>query len=125
MPSVGLCGMSSKGSAEGRNMERAFVTGVDEAVGPALGHDLVLGPEAQALLPVLANVAETGALPPAEAVVGNRHRDRHIDSDHPNVDSRSEFARRVAVAGEDRDAVAIFVLAGEADCLLEILGADH
>src|SRR5882757_8678261 len=86
------------------------VLAVGPAVGPALGHDLVLGPEAQALLAVLADVAEARALPPAEAVIADRHRDRHVDADHPDVHAGGEFARGVAVAGEDRDAVAVIVV---------------
>src|SRR3954447_9343761 len=42
--------------SDARDHERAFAVGL--AVGPALGHDLVLGPEAQALHAVLADVAE-------------------------------------------------------------------
>src|SRR5690349_14082490 len=46
-------------SPERRDVERCLVAGaVDEAVRPALRHDLVLGPEAQALLAILADVAE-------------------------------------------------------------------
>src|SRR5438046_7894675 len=104
-------------------MKSRLVVRVDESIGPALGHDLVLGPEAHAFLPVLADVAEARALPTAEAVVGDRHRDRHVDADHADIDAGGEFARGVAVAGEDGDAVAIFVLRGEAYRFLEIAGA--
>jgi hypothetical protein len=41
------------------------------------------------------------------------HRDRHVDADHADLDAVREFARRVAVAGEDRDAVAIFLTIDE------------
>ena len=73
---------------------------------------------------MLVGVAERAALPPAEGVIGDRHRDRHVDADHPDIDPRREFARRMAVAGEDRDAVAVLMLARQAHRLLEILGAD-
>src|SRR5205085_7300559 len=105
------------------NDESAFA--VAPAVRPALGDDLVLGPEAEALHPVLANVAKSRALPAAEAVVADRHRDRHVHADHPDIDSRREFAGSVSVAGEDSDAVAVLVLAGKADGLVEILRADN
>src|SRR3954470_21155033 len=94
-------------------------------VGPALGDLLVLGPEADALRPVLVDVAEARALPAAERVVGDRDRYRHVDADHADIDPRRELAGGVAVAGEDGDAVAIFVLGGEADRFLEAVGADH
>src|SRR6185369_9514318 len=96
---------------ESRDNERAFP--MRFAVGPALGHDLALGPEAQAFLAILADVAEARSLPAAEAVVADRHRDRDIDPDHPDVDSGREFARGVAVTGEDGDPVTVFVLRRE------------
>src|SRR5207248_7569604 len=104
----------------GRDVEGGLVVRVNESVGPALGHDLVLGPEAHAFLTVLADVAEAGALPPAEAMVGDRHRDRHVDPDHADVDARGEFAGGVAVAGEDGDAVAVLVLRRQLQRLLEV-----
>src|SRR5215210_8177707 len=110
-------------SPHGRDVER--VLAVRAAVGPALSHDLVLGPEAQALLAVLAGVAEAGALPAAEAVVADRDRNRHVDADHSDIDSGGEFARGVAVAGEDRDPVAIFVLRRQLERFLEIPGTHH
>src|SRR5690348_6885874 len=116
---------TNRGLAERRNMEGAFVAGIDEPVRPALSHDLVLGPEAKALLAVLADVAEARALPAAEAVVADRHRNGHVHADHADVHASGEFARGVAVPCEDRDSVAILVLGGKADSFLEILGADH
>jgi hypothetical protein len=35
-------------------------------------------------------------------VIGHRHRDRHVDADHADLDRGGEVARGVAVAGEDR-----------------------
>ncbi len=56
-------------------------------------------------------------------MIGDRDRDRHVDPDHADIDAGSEFARRVAIAGEDCDAVAILVLAGEGEGLFKVLGA--
>src|SRR6185369_1718021 len=95
------------------------------AIRPALRYDLVLGPEPEALHAVLADVAEARPLPAAEAVIGDRDRDRHVDTDHADVHARGEFARGMAVAGEDRDAVSIVVLRGEPDRFLEVLRPDH
>jgi len=39
------------------------------------------------------------ALAAAEGVIGNRHRDRHVDADHADIDLGGEIARGVAVAG--------------------------
>src|SRR6185312_11993971 len=123
--SPSCAGLQAPRSPEGGDVECRLVAGVDDAVGPALGDDLVLGPEAKAFLPVLADVAEARALPPAEAVVADRYRDRHVDPDHADVDAMGEFARGVAVAGEDRDSVAVLVLARKAYRLLEVLDPDH
>src|SRR3954470_2355583 len=93
-------------------MEGGFVAGIDDPVGPALRDDLVLGPETHALLAILADVAEARAFPPAEAVVTDRHRDRHVDPDHPDIHSRVNSASAWAVAGENRDAVAEVIFRG-------------
>src|SRR3546814_9116891 len=57
-------------------------------------------------------------------MIGDRHRDRDVDADHADVDALREFARRVAVAGEDRDTVAVLVLRRQFECGFEIRGAD-
>src|SRR6516164_957051 len=49
---------------------------------PARGHRLGLGVEAHRVRAVLVKIAEARALPPAEGVVGERHGDREIHSDH-------------------------------------------
>jgi hypothetical protein len=60
--------------------------------------------------PVLVQVAEDRFLPAAEGVIGQRHRDRHVDPHHADIDPAGEIPRGVAVAGEDRGAVAVFVV---------------
>jgi malonate-semialdehyde dehydrogenase (acetylating)/methylmalonate-semialdehyde dehydrogenase len=45
---------------------------------------------------VLVEIAEARLLPAAEGMVGERHRDRHVDSDHADVDPAGEFAGGVA-----------------------------
>jgi hypothetical protein len=40
-------------------------------------------------------------------VIGDRHRDRHVDADHPGLDLALEAAGGAAVVGEDRGAVAV------------------
>ena len=40
-------------------------------------------------------------LPAAEAVKRKRHRDRHVDPDHPRLHPSGEFACGIAVPGED------------------------
>ena len=46
-----------------------------------------------------------------EGVVGDRHRDGDVDADHARVDAGGEVSGGVAVAGEIRNTVAVFVLA--------------
>src|SRR5204863_8195331 len=77
---------------------------------PARGDRLGLGVEADRIRAVLVEIAEAGLLPAAEGVIGDRHRDRHVDADHADIDLGSEVARRVAVAREDRDTVAVIMV---------------
>src|SRR3972149_6608592 len=80
------------------------------ALAPARGHGLDAGVEAHALGTVLVHVAEYRAFPAAEAVEGKGHGNRHVDADHADIHLLREIARYVAVAGEDRDAVAVPVI---------------
>ncbi len=73
---------------------------------------------------MLVEVAEAGPLPAAEGVVGHRYRDRHVDTDHADLDPGHEVAGGVAVAGENRDAVAVFVFGRQPQRLFVVLGAD-
>src|SRR5690606_4275695 len=113
------------GSPHCRDDERFIVVAGCRPVRPALGDDLVLGPETHPFLTILADVAEARALPAAEAVIADRHRNRHIDAAHAYIHPRREFAGGVAVASEDGDAIAIFVLGRQAQRLLEIARPDH
>src|SRR5271169_5494517 len=90
---------------------------------PARRHCLGLGVEADRVRAVLVEVAEARALPAAEGVVGERHRDGEIHPDHADLDTADEITRGIAVAREDGDAVAVFVLGGQPYRLLVILGA--
>src|SRR3569833_1999324 len=103
--------------------DEAGVGVLQRAFRPAGGHGLGLGPEAQTFHAVLVDVAEGRALPAAEGVIGHRHRDRHIDPDHADVDAGGEVARRAAVLGEDGHAVAVLVLGRQGERLLKGLGA--
>src|SRR5204863_9931252 len=108
----------------GHRRDDETIAAVEPALGPAGGHGLGLGPEADAFHAVLVDVAEGRALPAAEGVVGDRHRDRHIDPDHADVDAAGELAGGAAVAGEDGHPVAVLVVRGIAQRLLEGFGAD-
>src|SRR5688572_28261327 len=66
-------------SLHGRDHElRALL----HAARPARGDGFRLGVEAHRVEPMLVEVAESGALPSPEGVVGDRHRDRHVDAHH-------------------------------------------
>ncbi len=92
----------------GGNDER--VTTVRRAIWPTLGDGLDLGPELHAFHAVLVGVTKGRAFPAAKAVISNRHGDRYVNADHADIDARGEFTGGVAIAGEDRDAIAILVL---------------
>src|SRR5882672_311105 len=70
---------------------------------PARGDRLGLGVEADRIRAVLVEIAEAGLLPATKRVIGDRHRDRHVDADHADIDLGGKIARGVAVAGEDRN----------------------
>src|SRR5438093_334498 len=93
---------------------------IRRTVRPTLRDRLHLGPEAHPFHAMLVVVAEGAALPAAEAVIGDRYRDRDVDADHADVDPLRELAGGMAVAGEDGDAVAILVLARQLESRLEI-----
>src|SRR3712207_4142807 len=65
---------------------RAFL----DARGPTGGHRLGLGVEAYSIRSVLIEIAEARTLPAAEGVIGQWHRDRHIDADHADLNFRGE-----------------------------------
>ena len=87
---------------------------VDGAAWPGSGQrlrdDLGAGVEVDAFGAVHVRVAEQAGLPAAEAVVADRHRDRHVDADHADLHVELELAGGAAVAGEDRRAVAVRVV---------------
>src|ERR1700751_3070816 len=92
----------------------ALIHGGDDEFGAVLDagwpprrDGLDLGVELDRRRAVLVEVAEAGALPAAEGVIGHRDRDRNIDTDHAHLHPGDEIARGVAVAGEDRHAVAV------------------
>src|SRR6267154_3815948 len=85
---------------------RAFL----DAGRPARGDGLGLGVEADRIRTMLVEIAEAGLLPAAERIIGDRHRDRHVDADHADIDAGSKIARGIAVAGEDRNPVAVVVI---------------
>ena len=68
-------------------------------------------------------IAEQRALPSAEAVEGHRHRNRHIDTDHADLHAVHVSAGRIAVAREDRRAIAELVIVDQLDRLIEGFGA--
>ena len=84
-----------------------------DARGPARGHRLGLGVEAHRVRAVLIEIAEARPLPAAEGVISKRHRDREIHPDHADFDAADKVARGVAVAGEDGNAVTVFVVGGK------------
>src|SRR5579883_2074582 len=99
---------------------RAFL----DARGPARGHRLGLGVEADRIRAVLVEVAEARLLPAAEGVIGDRHWDRHVDADHADIDLGGKIARGVAVAGEDRDTIAVVMIRRQRQRLLVIMRAN-
>jgi hypothetical protein len=72
---------------------------------------------------MLVQIAKDRFFPATECVIGQRHRDWHVDADHADVDAVCEITRGVAIAGKDRCAVAVFVVDGKVDRLFICFGA--
>ena len=104
--------MISRGSAHCRNDEFGPLLHTGR---PARSHGLRFRIEAKRIGAVLVEIAESGSLPAAKCEVGDRHRNGHVDADHADLHLRGKIARRVAIAGENGDAVAVFVLGRQAD----------
>src|SRR3546814_13342954 len=62
------------------------VATVRRAIGPARGDRLDLGPALHAFHSVLVGVAERRPLPPADAVLGDGHRERPVAAAHAALD---------------------------------------
>jgi hypothetical protein len=108
------------GAAAGRSapMREAEVDAAEARIGPARGDDLGARVEAHAVGAVDVQVAEQRRLPAAERVVRHRHRDRHVDADHADLDLVLELAGGAAVVGEQRHAVGVGVAVDQRDRLI-------
>ncbi|MDT4866016.1 hypothetical protein FQZ97_1008490 [compost metagenome] len=73
---------------------------------------------------MLVEVTEARSLPATEGVVSNRNRDRHVDTDHANLNAACKIARCITVAGEDSNAIAEFMFIRQSQCFLVGLGAN-
>lgn len=82
---------------------------------PSRGDRLHLGVEPCAFGAVHMMVTEEGSFPAAEAVIRHRHRDRDVDPNHADLHLRREIPRRIAVAGKDGTAIAVFVFVHQVD----------
>src|SRR3990167_5681595 len=99
-------GSRGKGSAMFVAIWSLLATGLEcklragaDAGRPARGDRLEPGVEAHALHAVDAVVAEDRGLPATEAVVGHRHRDRHVDADHADPDAAPKSSPGAPLAG--------------------------
>ena len=70
-------------------------------------------------------ITEHRCLPAAKAVIGHRHRNRHIHPDHADIHLADKIARGIAIAGEDRGAIAIFMVDHQLACLFIALRTQH
>src|SRR5271166_6061032 len=89
------------------DLRKTEVHAAGPRIGPAAGDHLGSGVELDALRPVDVQVAEQRGFPAAEAVVGHRHGNRHVDPNHPGFNVELKLACGSSVASEDRDAVPI------------------
>src|SRR5580704_18834639 len=73
--------------------------GFRRAVIPALHDALVAGIKADAFFAVSVIIAEERAFPAAKGMPRHRHRNRHVNSDHPDLYAMGELLRGFAVIG--------------------------
>jgi hypothetical protein len=74
---------------------------------------------------VLVEVAEARALPAAEGVVGQRHRDRHVDADHADIDLRLAKSRAASPSRVKIATPLPYSCSLAAERLLVVFGAHH
>lgn len=86
---------------------------------PTGGHRLCLGEEPNAIHSMLVGIAERGAFPASEGVIGHRNRDRDVDPHHACLDAARELTCDAAAAGEDRGAVSLGMLVYECQSRFE------
>src|SRR5262249_34559740 len=98
--------------------------GSQRSLRPTLRHRLRAGIEAYTVHTVLVQVPESRALPAAESVIRDRHRNRHVDTDHSHLDSGSKPPGEVAAAREDRNSVSTRMHRGMAHSFFEGLCAE-
>ena len=66
---------------------------------------------------MLVEIAKHRFFPTAKGVIGQRHRNWHVDADHAHIDAVRKVTRGVAITGENGGAVTIFVIHGKAERL--------
>ena len=67
----------------------------------------------------------TDFFPTAKGVIGQRHRNWHVDAYHAHIDAVRKVTRGVAITGENGGAVTIFVIHGKADPLVRPVAAEQ
>src|ERR1700677_2330251 len=96
-----------------------------DARGPAAGHCLDVGVEADTFHPMHVMVSKQRALPAAEAMEGHGHGDRDVDANHAHLHLVGKSAGGVSIAGEDADAVAVLVVVHQVKSFLKARHAQH
>src|SRR4029077_1714663 len=107
VPAAGIAAGPSLRSRHGGHYE--FGTS-SNAGRPAARDRFQPGIEANTFRAVHVVVAEDRRFPSTERMECHRHRDRNVDPDHTNPDLVRKFPGRIAIAREDRRAVAELVL---------------
>src|SRR5271163_4290162 len=95
------------------------------AVGPALCHVLGACEEADAVLAILVQIAESRVLPAAVAVVADGSRQGKINAYHAYLDLGDEALRRISAARKDGHRVALVMEVRVAQRLLEGLRTNN
>jgi hypothetical protein len=94
-------------------------------VGPALCHVLGACEEADAVLAILVQIAESRVLPAAVAVVADGSRQGKINAYHAYLDLGDEALRRISAARKDGHRVALMMEVRVAQRLLEGMATER
>ena len=73
---------------------------------------------------MLVQIAKHRFFPATKRMIGQWHRDRHVHPNHANVDPVGKVPSRVAIAGKDGGAIAIFMIHRQPERLF-IAGSPH
>src|ERR1700743_3908655 len=103
-----MCGHCKFGSS-------AFIV-----VQPTLCNGLLFCVKAHGFRAMGVVVSHEALFPPTETVESHRNGDRHVHTDHSNLNAMRKFSRYLTIPREDGRAITIFMLVDQPSCAAEM-----